>query len=131
MENERVTGLYSISNLVSEFYASVETRRNIHVPNSSLNVMLIKLVPSSSSWRYHRNVDRDEVFRCIYGEIICRYIDDCGIEREVKLTSSSDDFFFIGANTLHHIFAVTEHACLMEFIGGKYFKGATEYEGNG
>ncbi len=103
-------------------------RKNLHTAGSSLNLMLLKIEADAIDRRFHWNVDRDEIFCVLEGEVC--------IEQKIsgKLTSnlvsgSMESFFSIAANVPHRVISVTPHSYILEIIGGKFEQGATKYEG--
>lgn len=123
--NENEINLFDI---VKDLSLYDPPRKNLHSAGSSLNLMLLKIEADAIDRRFHWNVDRDEIFCVLEGQV--------RVEQKIsgKLTTSliggsMESFFSIAANVAHRIISVTPHSYILEIIGGKFEQGATKYEG--
>jgi mannose-6-phosphate isomerase-like protein (cupin superfamily) len=118
---------WNISDVIQKLKLSDEVRTNLHSVNSSLNVMVLKILSDSNDQRFHWNVDRDEIICVLEGQVEIQQNLSGKIFSHV-IEESPDNFFTINANVSHRIRSITPYSYILEIIGGEYKLGGTKYE---
>jgi cupin fold WbuC family metalloprotein len=125
--------MFSLSQLrleSAEMLRANESRRVLHPPQSTLNLMLVSLNSDpSSNATPHANINRDELFLVTSGIVeISRYYDSGSFKaRETIQEGVNPHFVFIPSGEYHVIKPISDRAVIFEIIGGLFTYGATKY----
>jgi len=108
--------------------SSPESRVVFHPPESTLNIMLVKIdeVVGESARRPHANRDRDELFFVVKGSVTITTFTTNGVVDTVTIADEGDQSFrFIPAGQFHQLTSEKGEAVVLELIGGKFLPEST------
>lgn len=117
----------NILEVIEELNLSNKNRINLHEPDSTLNIMVLKIYKELNDEKYHWNKDRDEIIIVLKGKIEVEF----KLNNKISLKTLSEDknnLFLLKANTPHRIKSLSSTSNILEIIGGQFRNGSTEYE---
>ena len=101
----------------------------LHTPESTLNIMIVRISRIAEKTLPHKNVNRDEYFSVLDGAVLYEKHSDLNGEffSQEKIQVNPFLFTHVPANTFHNIAAEGSDAFIHEIIGGKFESGSTIY----